>query len=116
MSALPDSVDVDLGAPELGGRIEGDTLTVTINRPEKKNAVTADGYDGIKRAAMIVADEPGLNFLVITGIGEFGLEIGSTLATKFRESVAEPCAFQDLSEQQLLLRRIRHRADGCHDA
>lgn len=70
MSALPDSVDVDLGAPELIGHIGGDTLTVTINRPEKKNAVTADGYHGIKRAAMIVADEPGLNFLVITGIGE----------------------------------------------
>jgi enoyl-CoA hydratase/carnithine racemase len=70
MSALPDSVDVDLGAPELLGHIAGDTLTVTINRPEKKNAVTADGYHGIKRAAMIVADEPDLNFLVITGINE----------------------------------------------
>ncbi|GAB3014593.1 enoyl-CoA hydratase/isomerase family protein [Mycobacterium bourgelatii] len=70
MTALPHSTDVDLGAPELAGRIEGDTLIVTINRPEKKNAVTADGYHGIKRAAMIVADEPALNFLVITGVGE----------------------------------------------
>lgn len=70
MTALPESVDVDLGTPELIGRIEGDTLTVTISRPEKKNAVTADGYHGIKRAAMIVADEPGLSFLVITGSGE----------------------------------------------
>ncbi len=70
MTALPESVDVDLGTPELIGRIEGDTLTVTITRPEKKNAVTADGYHGIKRAAMIVADEPGLSFLVITGSGE----------------------------------------------
>lgn len=70
MTALPHSAEVDLGARELGGRIEGDTLTVTINRPEKKNAVTADGYHGIKRAAMIVADEPALNFLVITGVGE----------------------------------------------
>lgn len=70
MTALPDSADVDLGAAELTGRIDGDTLTVTINRPEKKNAVTADGYHGIKRAAMIVADEPALNFLVITGTGE----------------------------------------------
>jgi len=70
MTALPDSAEVDLGTPELLGQIDGDTLTVTINRPEKKNAVTADGYHGIKRAAMIVADEPGLNFLVITGIGE----------------------------------------------
>ena len=70
MTALPESVDVDLGTPELVGRIEGDTLTVTISRPEKKNAVTADGYHGIKRAAMIVADEPVLSFLVITGSGE----------------------------------------------
>ncbi len=70
MSALPDSVDVDLCAAELDGRIDGDTLTVTINRPEKRNAVTADGYHGIKRAAMIVADEPDLNFLVITGTGD----------------------------------------------
>ncbi|OBH96908.1 enoyl-CoA hydratase/isomerase family protein [Mycobacterium sp. E2733] len=70
MTPLPDSVDVDLGTPELVARIEGDTLTVTISRPEKKNAVTADGYHGIKRAAMIVADEPGLSFLLITGTGD----------------------------------------------
>ncbi|WP_101947826.1 enoyl-CoA hydratase/isomerase family protein [Mycobacterium sp. 3519A] len=70
MSELPDAVTVDLGAPELTGRIDGDTLTVTINRPEKRNAVTADGYHGIKRAAMIVADEPRLQFLVITGAGD----------------------------------------------
>jgi enoyl-CoA hydratase/carnithine racemase len=70
VTALPDSVDVDLCTPELIGRIQGDTLTATTSRPEKKNAVTADGYHGIKRAAMIVADEPGLSFLVITGTGE----------------------------------------------
>lgn len=69
MEPLPET-DVDLGAPELRGRIAGDTLTVTIDRPEKRNAVTADGYHGIKRAAMIVADEPGLDFLVITGTGD----------------------------------------------
>ncbi len=65
MTELP--ADVDLAAEELTGRIAGDTLTVTINRPEKRNALTADGYHGIKRAAMIVADEPALQFLVITG-------------------------------------------------
>ncbi len=70
MTALPESVDVDLGASELTGRIRGDTLTVTINRPKKRNALTADGYHGIKRAAMIVADEPDLGFLVLTGSGD----------------------------------------------
>jgi enoyl-CoA hydratase/carnithine racemase len=70
VTGLPDSVDVDLGASELTGRIQGDVLTVTIARPDKRNALTADGYHGIKRAAMIVADEPALGFLVITGSGD----------------------------------------------
>lgn len=68
MTDLPAAVD--LAAEELSGTIDGDTLTVTIDRPEKRNALTADGYHGIKRAAMIVADEPQLNFLVITGTGD----------------------------------------------
>ena len=70
MQPLPETFDVDLQAPELRAAIRGDTLTVTINRPEKRNAVTADGYHGIKRAAMIVADEPELQFLVITGVDD----------------------------------------------
>jgi enoyl-CoA hydratase/carnithine racemase len=70
MTGLPKTVDVDLGAPELSGQINGDTLTVTISRPDKRNSVTADGYHGIKRAAMIIADEPDLNFLLITGTGD----------------------------------------------
>jgi len=68
MTQLP--TQVDLHASELSARIDGDVLTVTINRPEKRNAVTVDGYHGIKRAAMIVAEEPALNFLVITGTGD----------------------------------------------
>jgi enoyl-CoA hydratase/carnithine racemase len=70
VSGLPESIAVDLGADELIGRIDGDTFTVTIDRPEKRNALTADGYHGIKRAAMIVADEPELGFLVLTGSGD----------------------------------------------
>jgi|GEM_PF-200482 enoyl-CoA hydratase/carnithine racemase len=61
---------IDLMADELHASILGDTLTVTIDRPEKRNAITSDGYHGIKRAAMIVADEPRLQFLVITGTGD----------------------------------------------
>jgi enoyl-CoA hydratase/carnithine racemase len=70
MAGLPDHVEVDLDAAELRATIQGDTLTVTIDRPDKRNAVTADGYHGIKRAAMIVADEPQLQFLVLTGVDD----------------------------------------------
>ena len=61
---------IDLLAEELTCSIVGDTLTVTIDRPEKRNALTGSGYHGIKRAAMIVADEPRLQFLVITGVDD----------------------------------------------
>jgi enoyl-CoA hydratase/carnithine racemase len=64
------AIEVDLGAAELRGVIKGDTLTVTIDRQAKRNALTADGYHGIKRAAMIVSDEPALDFLLITGTGD----------------------------------------------
>lgn len=70
MSTLPERATLGLGAVETCGEIRGDTLTVTINRPEKRNALTSDGYHAIKRAAMIVADEPALQFLVIRGSGD----------------------------------------------
>ena len=70
MEALPEHLDVDLHAAELRGSIDGDVLTVTIDNPGKRNALTTQGYHGIKRAAMIVADEPGLQFLVVTGTGD----------------------------------------------
>jgi enoyl-CoA hydratase/carnithine racemase len=70
MTDMSATEPVDLGAEELHGVITGDTLTVVIDRPERRNAVTADGYHGIKRAAMIVADEVELDFLVITGTGD----------------------------------------------
>lgn len=61
---------IDLGAEELSCAIVGDVITVTIDRPEKRNALTSSGYHGIKRAAMIAADEPRLQFLVITGVDD----------------------------------------------
>jgi enoyl-CoA hydratase/carnithine racemase len=81
-AALPQGVRIDLGADETSATIEGDALVVTIDRPEKRNALTADGYHGIKRAAMIVADEPALQFLVIRGTGEVfcaGGDMGSSV-------------------------------------
>ena len=67
MDAIPNGTEIDLGAAELRAVVDGDVVAVTIDRPEKRNALTADGYHGIKRAAMIVADEPQFGFLVIRG-------------------------------------------------
>lgn len=67
---LPDGMEIDLGAEELRAVVRHDAVWVTIDRPEKRNALTTDGYHGIKRAATIVSDEPQLQFLVITGTGD----------------------------------------------
>lgn len=70
MEPSPDGLSIDLDAEELTAVVDGDVLTVRIDRPEKRNALTADGYHGIKRAAMIAADEPSIHFLVIRGTGD----------------------------------------------
>jgi enoyl-CoA hydratase/carnithine racemase len=97
------AIEVDLQATELRGVIRGDTLTVTIDRPAKRNALTADGYHGIKRAAMIVSDEPGLEFLVITGTddafcvgGDMNMSVGAGRAWDAFTDVVDGPPFETL--------------------
>jgi len=90
MEEIPDGTAVDLGAAEATAVIRGDTLTVTIDRPEKRNALTADGYHGIKRAAMVVADEPGLQFLVIRGTDDSFCAGGDMSGVAARDSRWDP--------------------------
>ena len=96
MAELPEEATIELGAAETKGIIRGDTLTVTIDRPDKRNALTADGYHGIKRAAMIVADEPRLQFLVIRGSGDVFCTGGDMGSAAHRERSWD--AFTDVCE------------------
>jgi len=65
---MPD--DADLGSKYLQFERRGPVAWVTINRPERRNALTANMYFGIRRAVDRVNASRSLRALVITGTGD----------------------------------------------
>src|SRR5438128_3824331 len=45
--------------------------TVTIDRPERRNALTIEMYHGLKKAAVLTERDPEIDVLVVTGRGEY---------------------------------------------
>ena len=62
--------DIDLGSRHLEFEPRGPVAWVTINRPERRNALTSNMYFGIRRAIDRVNASPTLHALVITGTGD----------------------------------------------
>jgi enoyl-CoA hydratase len=56
-------------AAEVGVRREGAVLTVTLNRPERLNAVTADVLDDLGDLLEEAGEDDGLRVVVLTGAG-----------------------------------------------
>src|SRR3954465_15062956 len=62
--------DVDLGSRFLRWEQRGATAWVTIDRPERRNALTSNMYFGIRRAVDRVNASRSLHALVVTGTGD----------------------------------------------
>jgi enoyl-CoA hydratase/carnithine racemase len=62
--------EVDLGSKHVEFERRGPVAWVTINRPERRNALTANMYFGIRRAVDRVNASRSLRALVITGTGD----------------------------------------------
>jgi enoyl-CoA hydratase/carnithine racemase len=60
---------VDLGSRSLRWEQRGAVAWVTIDRPERRNALTPNMYFGIRRAVDRVNARPDLHALVVTGTG-----------------------------------------------
>ncbi len=54
-------------------------LTVTLNRPQARNALTWAMYDGLHAACERVDDDPDLRALVITGAGDRAFAAGTDI-------------------------------------
>ncbi len=52
---------------------------ITINRPERMNAMDADHYEGLSQAWQTVRDDPAVRVAVITGAGEKSFTTGADL-------------------------------------
>ena len=61
---------MDLGSDHLHGTKLDGVLTVVIDRPERRNALTIEMYHGIKKAAVIAERDPDIDVLVLTAKGE----------------------------------------------
>jgi E-phenylitaconyl-CoA hydratase len=59
--------------------VEDGVATITINRPERRNALDAEHYDGLSRCWMQVRDDPAINVAVITGAGDKAFCAGADL-------------------------------------
>ncbi|HEX2806503.1 MAG TPA: enoyl-CoA hydratase-related protein [Kineosporiaceae bacterium] len=69
-------------AGEVGVRREGAVLTVTLNRPERLNAVTADVLDDLGDLLEEAGEDDGLRVVVLTGAGRAfssGADLGADL-------------------------------------
>jgi enoyl-CoA hydratase/carnithine racemase len=61
---------VDLGSRYLRATKHAGVLTVVIDRPERRNALTIEMYHSIKKAAVLADRDPEVDVLVITGSGD----------------------------------------------
>lgn len=61
---------MDLGSRHLRWERHGEVAWVTIDRPERRNAMTANMYFGLRRAVDRLNQSPDLQALVVTGTGD----------------------------------------------
>ncbi|MEW5421609.1 enoyl-CoA hydratase/isomerase family protein [Amorphus sp. 3PC139-8] len=55
--------------------------TITINRPERLNALDQEHYEALSRAWMEVRDNPEIRVAIVTGAGERAFSAGADLKT-----------------------------------
>jgi enoyl-CoA hydratase/carnithine racemase len=70
-SPAPGPQPLDLGTRYLHCSKEGGVLTVVIDRPERRNALTIEMYHSIKKAAVLAERDPEIDVLVLTATGEY---------------------------------------------
>lgn len=66
---MADTVDLD-SRYLIADKADG-VLTVRIDRPERRNALTIEMYHGIKKACVVAERDPDVDLVVVTGTGEY---------------------------------------------
>ena len=79
--------------------------TVTINRPERMNAMDADHYRGLSDAWMRVRDDSAVRVAIITGAGEKSFSAGADIKS-FLTAPPEMCEMWLTQRDQLLNRGL----------
>lgn len=82
---------------------DGAVAIITINRPERRNAMDAEHYAGLSRAWTQVRDNPVIRAAIITGAGDKAFSAGADL--KSFTAAPAPLAELMLTQQGQLLNR-----------
>src|SRR3569832_1363702 len=82
---------------------DGAVAIITINRPERRNAMDAEHYAGLSRAWIEVRDSPAIRAAIITGAGDKAFRAGADL--KSFTAAPAPLAELMLTQQGQLLNR-----------
>ena len=61
--------DIDTGTDDLLARVEGNVGIITFNRPERRNALSDAVYDGFDAALPVMAADPSIRVVLVTGNG-----------------------------------------------
>jgi enoyl-CoA hydratase/carnithine racemase len=77
--------------------------TITINRPERLNAMDAEHYSALSEAWTKVRDDPGIRVAIVTGAGERAFTVGADL--KSFVSAPPELSGMWLTQRDLLLNR-----------
>lgn len=62
--------DIDTGTPQLLAALSGGVLTLTLNRPEARNAMTLEMMEAMAGLLAWAETEPGVRCVVLTGAGK----------------------------------------------
>lgn len=60
---------IETGTEFMLGRVEDRVAVLTFNRPERRNALSSEMYDGIARALDVVRADDDIRVIMITGAG-----------------------------------------------
>lgn len=66
-------------SPELIVEKDGGVLSVTFNRPERRNALTRGMYDGLEAACEAAGEDPEVRVLVLRGAGDQAFSAGTDI-------------------------------------
>jgi E-phenylitaconyl-CoA hydratase len=84
---------------------DGHVAVITMNRPERLNALDADHYSDLARAWVEVRDDPAIRAAVVTGSGDRSFSVGADLKS-FIPDVPDLADFWLTQRGQLLNRGL----------
>ena len=98
---------LDTGVEDLVGRIDGPVAVLAFNRPDRRNALSDQVYQGFATALPLVARDPQVRVLMITGNG--GAFCAGGDVKGFNERNNAPAADRPSPEDSIAWLRERQR-------